>query len=104
MILLNLFYLVCFFFFFFPKNYRWVTMFRTVWNENKRFGYDHPHFVIGNMNHPISVFAAETGSKLIDLYDEDRITAVPGCNSVHPTSDRLAIISANASGRVVLWS
>ncbi|CAO3631145.1 unnamed protein product [Cunninghamella blakesleeana] len=83
---------------------KWVTMFRTVWNENKRFGYDHPHFVIGNMNHPISVFAAETGSKLIDLYDEDRITAVPGCNSVHPTLDKLAIISANASGKVVIWN
>ncbi|KAI8089222.1 WD40-repeat-containing domain protein [Halteromyces radiatus] len=83
---------------------KWVTMFRTKWNENRRFGIDHPHFIVGNMNHPCSVFSAETVSKLTDLYDEDRITAIPAVNEFHPTLDSLALLSANASGRVVCWT
>ncbi|CAO3592567.1 unnamed protein product [Absidia cylindrospora] len=83
---------------------KWVTMFRTVWNENKRFGIDHPHFVVGNMDHPASVFSGETTSKITDLYDKERITAIPAVNEFHPTLDSLAMVSGNGSGRVVCWT
>ncbi|KAI8338898.1 WD40-repeat-containing domain protein [Chlamydoabsidia padenii] len=83
---------------------KWVTMFRTVWNENKRFGLDHPHFVVGNMKHPASIFSSESVTKIVDLYDDERITAIPAVNEFHPTLDSLALVSANASGRVVCWT
>ncbi|KAI9303631.1 WD40-repeat-containing domain protein, partial [Cunninghamella echinulata] len=77
---------------------------KTVWNENKRFGIDHPHFVIGDLRHLTSIYAAESATKIVDLYDPDRITATPAVNSVHPTLDSLAIISANGSGRAWCWT
>lgn len=79
-------------------------MFRTVWNQNKRFGVDHPHFVVGNMKHPASIYSGESVSKIVDLYDEDRITAIPAVNEFHPTLDTLAMVSGNGSGRVVCWT
>ncbi|ORX44745.1 WD40 repeat-like protein [Hesseltinella vesiculosa] len=83
---------------------KWVPLFRTKWNENKRFGLAHPHFVVGNMNHRLSIFSGEAVKKVVDLYDGSRITAVPAVNEFHPTLDRLAVLSGTGTGRVVCWT
>lgn len=81
---------------------RWVTNLRARWNEAP--GYDHQHFVIGSMNHPVEIYSGETGDLIHELYDEDRITAVPAVTQFHPTRESMTILCGNGSGRMVCWT
>ncbi|KAI8060568.1 WD40-repeat-containing domain protein [Gongronella butleri] len=83
---------------------KWVPLFRARWNQNVRFGLEHPHFVVGNMMRPINIFSSETMRKVHDLYDPDHITAVQAVNDFHPNLDRLVVISGNGGGKVVCYT
>lgn len=82
---------------------RWVTNFRARWNTNKLNGLKTQHIMIGNMKQPIDIYSGETGKEIIQLYDQDHITAIPSVNQFHPNTKQATILAGNASGRMVCW-
>ncbi|ORX91415.1 WD40 repeat-like protein [Basidiobolus meristosporus CBS 931.73] len=79
---------------------RWLTLFRPMWCP---VTYQTPPFlIVGNMNRWVDVFSGTTGQLLHTLSDTDRITAVPAVNTFHPNMPIIG--SANASGRMMVWS
>jgi hypothetical protein len=84
------------------KKKRWVTNFRARWNNNKH-QQTTQHLVIGNMKQPIDIYSGETGHEIVQLYDEDHITAIPSVSSFHPSTLDTIILAGNASGRMVCW-
>lgn len=55
------------------------------------------------MKQPIDIYSASTGNEIMQLYDEDHITAIPSVNAFHPTTSSFTILAGNASGRMVVW-
>ncbi|KAG2174606.1 hypothetical protein INT44_006870 [Umbelopsis vinacea] len=82
---------------------KWVTLFRARWNYNPR-ALSHSHFVIGSMNHPVEVYSGETGERICELYDPEKVTAVPAVSLFHPTTPSMTILCGNGSGRMVCWT
>ncbi|RKP37949.1 WD40-repeat-containing domain protein [Dimargaris cristalligena] len=78
---------------------RWLTMFRAQWHPDPTMP---PCFVVGNMKRYVDIFCGSTGELVTQLYDPDRITAVPAVNVFH--AHLPVVVSANASGRMVVWS
>ncbi|KAI9006689.1 WD40-repeat-containing domain protein [Phycomyces nitens] len=82
---------------------KWVTNFRARWNASP-MGQVHQHMAIGNMKHPVNIYSGETGKIIGDLYDSERITAVPAVVQFHPTTTSMAVLCGNGSGRMVCWT
>ncbi|GAB5585273.1 hypothetical protein Unana1_00173 [Umbelopsis nana] len=78
---------------------KWVTLFRSRWNPNPS-ALAHPHFCVGSMNHPVEVFSGVTGERICELYDPEKITAVPAVSIFHPTTPSMNILCGNGSGRM----
>jgi hypothetical protein len=81
-----------------------VTNFRARWNYNKYHGLKQQHFVIGNMSQTVDIYSGVNGKELIQLYDEDHITAIPSVIQFHPSTADPTLLTGNASGRMVCWS
>ncbi|KAL0087998.1 WD40-repeat-containing domain protein [Phycomyces blakesleeanus] len=82
---------------------KWVTNFRARWNTSP-LGYRHQHMAVGNMKHPVNIYSGESGNLIGDLYDSDRITAVPSVVQFHPNTTSMAVLCGNGSGRMVCWT
>ncbi|KAJ1912900.1 hypothetical protein IWQ60_009450 [Tieghemiomyces parasiticus] len=78
---------------------RWLTMFRAKWNPSADVP---PCIVVGNMKRYVDIFCGSTGELVTQLYDANRITAVPAVNEFHPTLP--VIVAGNASGRMTVWA
>jgi hypothetical protein len=55
------------------------------------------------MKQPIDIYSGETGQEIIQLYDDDHITAIPSVSQFHPNTLNPTILAGNASGRMVCW-
>ncbi|KAJ1966339.1 hypothetical protein IWQ62_002446 [Dispira parvispora] len=77
---------------------RWLTMFRATWHPSPDVP---PCFVVGNMKRYVDIYCGTTGKLVTQLYDPERITAVPAVNAFHPSLP--VIVSGNGSGRMVVW-
>ncbi|CEJ01601.1 hypothetical protein RMCBS344292_15624 [Rhizopus microsporus] len=77
---------------------------RARWNYNKYHGLEHQHFVIGNMGQTVDIYSGMNGKELIQLYDEDHITAIPSVIQFHPSTADPTLLTGNASGRMVCWN
>ena len=82
---------------------RWVTMFRTRWNQNPA-ATSHQHFIVGNMKRTIDFFSGETGQEMCALSDPDRLTAIQAVAIFHPSTEKTLVATGNASGRMACWS
>ncbi|OZJ03733.1 hypothetical protein BZG36_04149 [Bifiguratus adelaidae] len=69
---------------------QWVTMFRATWTGNKR-AQEHPYFVIGNMRRFVDIYSGVTGDLLVQLEDQERISAVPAVNAFHPSTPNITL-------------
>ncbi|KAI9142819.1 WD40-repeat-containing domain protein [Paraphysoderma sedebokerense] len=76
---------------------RWVTNFRANWHPNL------PCVLVGSKNHSIDIISGTNG-ELIRSLSDDRVTAIPAVVGVHPNSATQLIVSANASGKCIVWS
>jgi hypothetical protein len=56
------------------------------------------------MNHPVEVYSGETGERICELYDPEKITAVPAVSLFHPTTPSMTILCGNGSGRMTCWT
>ncbi|KAJ1656619.1 hypothetical protein IWQ61_003846 [Dispira simplex] len=77
---------------------RWLTMFRATWHPNPDMP---PCFLVGNMMRYVDIYCGTTGKLVTQLYDPERITAVPTLNIFHPLLP--LVVSGNGSGRMVVW-
>ncbi|KAJ1915824.1 DNA-directed DNA polymerase epsilon, subunit B [Mycoemilia scoparia] len=81
------------------KTGRWVTMFRATWNPNPSYA---PCFVVGNKDRLADIYCGTSGELVGRLCDHDALPTIPAVNKFHPHLP--IVVSANASGRVVVWS
>ncbi|KAJ2962519.1 hypothetical protein NQZ79_g2351 [Umbelopsis isabellina] len=82
---------------------KWVTLFRAKWNYNPS-AFSHSHFCVASMNHPVEIYSGETGERICELYDPEKVTAVPAVCLFHPTTPKMTVLSGNGSGRMACWS
>ncbi len=55
------------------------------------------------MNRALELYSAKNGDLVHFIRDEETITAIPSLNAIHPQLDNV-IVSANASGRVLVFN
>lgn len=83
---------------------RWITNFRARWSTNGLNGLKTQYFSIGNMKQPIDIYSGESGNEIVQLYDDDHITAIPSVSRFHPNTITPTLLAGNASGRMVCWT
>ncbi|KAJ1674244.1 hypothetical protein EV182_003676 [Spiromyces aspiralis] len=85
-----------------PHNNRsghWVTLLQAIWNSNPEYP---PCFVAGNMDRSAEIFCGTTGAVVAKLKDHSVLPTIPAVNKFHPYLP--VVVSANAKGKVVVWS
>jgi WD40 repeat protein len=73
---------------------RWIQKFKAVWNPQSET------IMVGNMKRAVDLFDIH-GRRILQLQDEELLTAIPAVNVFHPLTDM--IISGNASGKMTVW-
>jgi WD40 repeat protein len=74
---------------------RWILPMRAVWAPNS------DAVVVGNMNHPVELFNAQSGKKEGQLYNQELTTAIAPRVCVHPTLP--AVAAGTGSGRAYVY-
>lgn len=100
--MLYVLHIIVFLIFFYYYINRWVTNLRARWNINPN-AQETQHFVIGNMKQTVDIYSGETGEEIVQLYDENHITAISGVCQFHPSTTQPMVLAGNASGRMVCW-
>jgi WD repeat-containing protein 76 len=73
---------------------RWIQKFKAVWNPRS------DTIMVGNMKRAVDLFDIH-GRRIVQLKDEELLTAIPAVNVFHPQFD--LIVSGNASGKMTIW-
>lgn len=75
---------------------RWVTVFKARWQQSPSDGKE--KIIVGNMNRAIDIFD-EQCVELDQVYDAEKITAIPAVTTFHPSRNWIA--AGTASGKIV---
>jgi WD40 repeat protein len=73
---------------------RWIQKFKAVWNPTSET------IMVGNMKRAVDLFDIH-GRRILQLKDEELLTAIPAVNVFHPQLDM--ILCGNASGKMTIW-
>jgi hypothetical protein len=52
----------------------------------------------------IDIYSGESDNEIVQLYDEEHITAIPSVNRFHPNTMKPTLLAGNASGRMLCYS